>query len=74
MVRSSRRKRVEFKMTTITYGRETVRNPALRGDIMARVRDFMSRTRAERQLLQLYDRMLADIGVKRGEITSRVWG
>jgi uncharacterized protein YjiS (DUF1127 family) len=61
-------------MTTISYGRETVRNPAFRNDVMARVRGFLARKSAERQLQSLDDRMLADIGVRRGEIANRVWG
>jgi uncharacterized protein YjiS (DUF1127 family) len=66
---------VELKtMTTITYGRETVRNPEFRGDVISRVRSFLARSRAERQLHKLDDRMLADIGVKRGEIANKVWG
>ncbi len=61
-------------MTTISYGRETVRNPEFRNDMMLRVRGFLARKHAERQLHALDDRMLADIGVRRGEISSRVWG
>jgi uncharacterized protein YjiS (DUF1127 family) len=61
-------------MTTISYGRETVRNPEFRGDVMLRVRGFLARKHAVRQLQALDDRMLADIGVRRGEINARVWG
>jgi uncharacterized protein YjiS (DUF1127 family) len=61
-------------MTTISYGRETVRNPEFRGDIIARVRAYLARSRAEKMLHQLDDRMLADMGIKRGEIPGRVWG
>ena len=42
--------------------------------IFGRVRNFLARSRAERQLAQLDDRMLADIGLKRSEITRMVWG
>jgi uncharacterized protein YjiS (DUF1127 family) len=36
--------------------------------------NLVSRSRAERQLEQLDDRMLADIGVKRSDIHKMVWG
>ena len=57
-------------MTTITYGRETVRTgrPAGPVGIMGRVRNFIAKSRAERQLAALDDRMLADIGLKRSEL------
>ena len=42
--------------------------------IMARIRTFLARTRAEQQLAQLDDRLLADIGLKRSEISRMVWG
>ena len=63
-------------MTTITYGRETARTDrtGMPSGIMGRVRNFLARSRAERQLAQLDDRMLADIGLKRSEITKMVWG
>jgi uncharacterized protein YjiS (DUF1127 family) len=41
---------------------------------MGRVRSFLAKSRAERQLAALDDRMLADIGLKRSEIASKVWG
>ena len=34
----------------------------------------VARSRAERQLAQLDDRLLADIGMKRSEISKMVWG
>jgi uncharacterized protein YjiS (DUF1127 family) len=63
-------------MTTITYGREAIRNQGftMGTGLLGRVRTYIARTRAERQLAQLDDRLLADIGVKRSEITRMVWG
>ena len=63
-------------MTTITYGREVVRNDGTRlaPGFLGRVRNFLARSRAERQLAQLDDRLLADIGLKRSEISKMVWG
>jgi uncharacterized protein YjiS (DUF1127 family) len=57
-------------MTMINVARETTRNAGL----MGKMKNFISRTRAERKLQQLDDRMLADIGIVRGEISTRVWG
>ncbi len=63
-------------MTTITRGRETTfsksANPP-RG-LIGRIQTFLARSRAEEQLAQLDDRLLADIGLKRSEITRMVWG
>lgn len=42
--------------------------------LMGRMKNFISRSRAERQLRQLDDRMLADIGIVRSDISARVWG
>ncbi len=63
-------------MTTITYGREAVRNNgfSMGPGLLGRVRTYLARSRAERQLAQLDDRLLADIGVKRHEISQMVWG
>ena len=55
---------------TTNLNRDTVRNAG----VMGRMKTFMARSRAVRQLSQLDDRMLADIGVARGEISTRVWG
>ena len=40
---------------------------------MSRVRTFLARSRAEHQLALLDDRLLADIGLKRSEISRMVW-
>lgn len=62
-------------MTTITMGREISRNNGMGSTpgLMGTVKAYMSRTRAERQLRQLDDRLLADIGLKRADISSSVW-
>jgi uncharacterized protein YjiS (DUF1127 family) len=56
--------------------RQTVRNQGLRAmpSLMLQVKTFMVRSRAERRLAQLDDRLLADIGVSRGSIRKAVWG
>jgi len=63
-------------MTTITYGREAVRNEgvSMGSGLLGRVKAYLSKSRAERQLAQLDDRLLADIGLKRSDITKMVWG
>jgi len=64
-------------MTLVSLDRETVRNSGSFGaspGLMVRMRNFVAGTRAVRQLHQLDDRMLADIGLNRGEIDTRVWG
>ncbi len=55
---------------TTNLNRDTVRNVG----VMGRMKTFLARSRAVRQLSQLDDRMLADIGVARGDINNRVWG
>ena len=55
---------------TNNLNRETDRNAG----VMGRMKTFFARSRAVRQLSQLDDRMLADIGVARGDINNRVWG
>ena len=63
-------------MTTITYGREVVRNEGftMGAGLMGRMKSYLARSQAERQLAQLDDRLLADIGLKRSEISTMVWG
>ncbi len=63
-------------MSTITYGREAVRNQgySMGTGLVGRVKTYLARSRAERQLAQLDDRLLADIGLKRSEISTMVWG
>lgn len=63
-------------MTMITYGREAVRNEGLTmgSGLLGRVKTYLAKSRAERQLAQLDDRLLADIGMKRSEIAKMVWG
>jgi len=63
-------------MTTITYGREAVRNEGITmgSGLLGRVKAYVARSRAERQLAQLDDRLLADIGMRRSEISRMVWG
>ena len=61
-------------MTMILTDRETMHVSGTQHGLMGKVKGFLARSRAERQLHQLDDRMLADIGVSRGDITTRVWG
>jgi uncharacterized protein YjiS (DUF1127 family) len=61
-------------MTVTTSGLGTVRNSTQKFGLMGRMKIYIARSKAERQLLQMDDRMLADIGVMRGEISSVVWG
>ena len=63
-------------MTTISMSRETIRNQGLGATpgLMNAVKGYFARTRAERQLKQLDDRLLADIGLNRGDIGCSVWG
>lgn len=63
-------------MTTLTMTRETLRNHSLRSQpgLMGAIRSYFARSNAERQLRQLDDRLLADIGLKRHDISRAVWG
>lgn len=57
-------------MTMINSTRETAHGVGL----MGRVKSYLSKNRAARQLSMMDDRMLADIGVSRSDIKARVWG
>lgn len=48
--------------------------PDFLGQVSSRVTSYVSRSRAERQLQALDDRLLADIGMSRSEIHRMVWG
>lgn len=63
-------------MTTITYGREAIRTGgfSMGAGLVGRVKTYLARSHAERQLAELDDRLLADIGLKRAEISKVVWG
>ncbi len=63
-------------MTLTSLDRATVRNAGfgVTPGLMVRMKNFMAGTRAVRQLHQLDDRLLADIGMSRGDIDNRVWG
>jgi uncharacterized protein YjiS (DUF1127 family) len=65
----------EQTMTTTTFNRETSRLvPDFLTRVSSRVVNYVSRSRAERQLQALDDRLLADIGMRRSEIHRMVWG
>jgi uncharacterized protein YjiS (DUF1127 family) len=66
----------EQTMTTTTYNRETNNRlvPDFLTRVSSRVVNYVSRSRAERQLQALDDRLLADIGMRRSEIQRMVWG
>jgi len=63
-------------MNSISYGREAVRNQGftMGTGLVGRVKSYLVRSKAERQLSQLDDRQLEDIGLKRSEISKTVWG
>jgi uncharacterized protein YjiS (DUF1127 family) len=63
-------------MTMINVDRVANRNSGISAQkgLMGKMKNFISRSRAERQLHQLDDRLLSDIGIVRGEISNQVWG
>ena len=63
-------------MTWLGMGWETRRNAgfAPTPGLMIRLKSLVAGKRAVRQLHQLDDRLLADIGLARGEIDASVWG
>jgi uncharacterized protein YjiS (DUF1127 family) len=70
----------ERTMTSTTIGRKATHTDGARSlpDFLSRVSSkvvtYVSRSRAERQLQALDDRLLADIGMRRSEIQRMVWG
>ena len=63
-------------MTMLGLNFETVRNAKSGASpgLMARMKNVVVGARAVRQLHQLDDRLLADIGLMRRDINVRVWG
>jgi uncharacterized protein YjiS (DUF1127 family) len=64
-------------MNTTTYNRTGGASrmvPDFLGKIAGRVGNYVTRSRIERQLDQLDDRLLLDIGLKRSDIRRMVWG
>jgi uncharacterized protein YjiS (DUF1127 family) len=63
-------------MTTINMGRETVRNRGFNSSpgLMGQIKTYLARSHAEKQLRQLDDRLLSDIGLKRADIGKSIWG
>jgi len=67
-------------MTTTTYGHNASTTTSSRpvssflSRIANRFGDYVARSRIERQLEQLDDRLLLDIGMKRSDIRRMVWG
>lgn len=67
-------------MTTTTYGKTAATATSSRpasgflDRITARFGNYIARSRIERQLEQLDDRLLLDIGMKRSDIRRMVWG
>ena len=63
-------------MTTLAMSRETTHYHGLsaKSGLMGRIKGYLARSHAERQLRLLDDRLLADIGLKRHDIGSSIWG
>jgi uncharacterized protein YjiS (DUF1127 family) len=66
---------METDMTMIAIGCDTVQTPdtQIGAGLMSRMKSYLARGRAERQLRQLDDRLLADIGLKRHDISRAIW-
>ena len=63
-------------MTTIKMSRETNHFNGVTSTpgLMGKIKSYLARSQAERQLRLLDDHLLADIGLKRHEIGQSVWG
>ena len=63
-------------MSMITERQAVAANsvPNFFGSVTSRVSSYLKLSRAERQLAALDDRMLADIGLRRNDIQTMVWG
>jgi uncharacterized protein YjiS (DUF1127 family) len=68
-------------MTSTTIKRSDTNNgstlhfvPDFLGRIASGVANYVQRSRAERQLEALDDRLLLDIGITRSEIRHMIWG
>ena len=63
-------------MSMITERKAAAANaaPNFFGSVTSRVTSYIKLSRAERQLASLDDRMLADIGLRRNDIQTMVWG
>ncbi|QPC41884.1 DUF1127 domain-containing protein [Kaustia mangrovi] len=66
-------------MSVATFGNDravrggTVGGPSFFARLASRVKRYVELSRAERELEELDDRLLMDIGLKRSEIRRMVW-
>lgn len=72
--RDERKKKRRKTMTTHRTNANPHFVPGFLGRVSDRVTSYVSRSRAERQLEALDDRLLADIGISRSQIHRMVWG
>jgi uncharacterized protein YjiS (DUF1127 family) len=63
-----------MKMIARGFESRFSKNSSRFSGLVGRIRTFLARSRAEHQLAELDDRLLADIGLKRSEISRMVWG
>jgi uncharacterized protein YjiS (DUF1127 family) len=63
-----------MSMITERKANAAITAPNFFGAMTSRVTSYIKLTRAERQLASLDDRMLADIGLRRNDIQTMVWG
>ncbi|MGF7161370.1 uncharacterized protein YjiS (DUF1127 family) [Rhodoligotrophos appendicifer] len=62
------------KGQTVRSGSADRAVPGFLSRVSSRVKRYVELSRAERELDQLDDRLLLDIGLNRGEIRRMVWG